>query len=94
MHGVPIKYPSIVVASMDANQAIQRIRLLHVNENIDAVLKAIYLNGPMDDESLQDIVPYPQLIDETIEIMYGMDLIVQREMPESEVVRGPVPSGD
>lgn len=79
---------------MDANQAIQRIRLLQVNENIDAVLKAIYLNGPMDDESLQDIVPYPQLIDETIEIMYGMDLIVRREMPESEVVRSPVPSGD
>lgn len=79
---------------MDANQAIQRIRLLQVNENIDAVLKAIYLNGPMDDESLQDIVPYPQLIDETIEIMYGMNLIVRMEMPESEVIRGPVPSGD
>ena len=74
---------------MDANQAIQRIRLLQVNENIDAVLKAIYLNGPMDNESLQDIVPYPQLIDETIEIMYGMDLIIRREMPESEVVQSP-----
>ena len=74
---------------MDTNQAIQRIRLLQVNENIDAVLKAIYLYGPMDDESLQDIVPYPQLIDETIEIMYGMDLIVRREMPESEVSGAP-----
>ena len=79
---------------MDANQAIQRIRLLQVNENIDAVLKAIYLNGPMDDESLQDIVPYPQLIDETIEIMYCMDLIIRRAMRESEVVRSPVLSGD
>ena len=71
---------------MDANQTIQRIRLLQVNENIDIVLKAIYLNGPMDNESLQDIVPYPQLIDETIEIMYSMDLIVRREMPKSEFV--------
>lgn len=86
MHGVPIKYLPIVVASMDANQTIQRIRLLQVNENIDIVLKAIYLNGPMDNESLQDIVPYPQLIDETIEIMYSMDLIVRREMPKSEFV--------
>lgn len=52
-----------------------RERIRKVNENIDALLVAMYIAGPMDGAELTGLVPHPELFEETLRAMEDMGLI-------------------
>lgn len=58
---------------------MDRETILQVDENVDAVLVALYARGPLDEGSLLPAVPHPELIGETLRVMEEMGMIYGKE---------------